>query len=131
MNIRWSLLPLLIVGQLLSSSSRAETTPVAQAEIDYLLEFVGKSGCEFYRNGKWYTAEKAQAHLRSKYENVVARWSVDTAEDFIAKVATKSSMSGRTYEAKCRGAAAIPSSQWLTDALTRHRAEGAAAGPQP
>jgi hypothetical protein len=128
MNIRLSILSLLIVGQLLLPC-HAETPPIAQAEIDYLLEFVGKSSCEFYRNGKWYTAEKAQGHLRSKYENVIARWSIDTAEDFIAKVATKSSMSGRAYEAKCGSAAPISSSQWLTDALLRHRADGAAAVP--
>ena len=129
MNIRLSIVSLLIVGQLLLPGAHAETPSVARVEIDYLLDFVGKSGCEFYRNGKWYTAEKAQAHLRSKYENVVARWSIETAEDFIAKVATKSSMSGRVYEARCGGAAAIPSSRWLTAALLQHRADGAAAAP--
>jgi hypothetical protein len=129
MNVRLSMLSMLIVGQFLFlSGAHAQTPPIAQAEIDYLLEFVGNSGCEFYRNGKSYTSAKAQAHLRSKYKKVIARWQIDTAEDFIAKVATKSSVSGRAYAAKCGGAAVISASQWLTDALMRHRADG---GPAP
>ena len=37
-------------------------------EIDQLLGALGSSNCRFYRNGKWYGAADAQAHLTKKYE---------------------------------------------------------------
>lgn len=125
MNSRSSILAL-IVGLALLPTTHAAMAPTAQTEIGYLLHFVGTSGCQFYRNGTWYSPETAQAHLRSKYEKIVSRVQIDSAEDFIAKVATKSSMSGQPYKAKCHGAEPITSSQWLNDALARHRSIDAA-----
>jgi len=52
----------------------AATPPIAQAEINYLLEFVESSGCEFYRNGTWYDSRKARTHLQSKYEILFWRY---------------------------------------------------------
>ena len=37
-------------------------------EIEYLLSELANSNCEFWRNGKTYTAEKASKHLRMKYK---------------------------------------------------------------
>lgn len=90
----------------------------------HLLEFVGISACEFSRNGSWYDAKRAQAHLRSKYQWLVARDQIRTAEDFIEKAATSSSLSGRPYEVRCGVGEAVPSNRWLRDELTRHRTPG-------
>lgn len=125
MKTGWSLILALIVG--LSALPVAAETPatVAQTEIDYLLNFVGSSGCEFYRNGSWYDSQRAEAHLRNKYAMLSSSKGVITAEDFIDKAATRSSFSGQAYEARCSGAAAIRSDVWLREALARHRIDPA------
>jgi len=103
---------------------------VAQTEINYLLGFIERSGCEFYRNGSWYDSKRAQAHMRDKYEMLAATDRIDTAEDFIEKAATKSSLSGEPYQVRCGGGKAVRSNQWLRDALTRYRTLGAQNAPR-
>lgn len=114
----------LILALMLVPVARAAPPAMAQTEINHLLEFVGSSGCEFYRNGSWYDAKRAQAHLRSKYQWLVARDQINTVEDFIEKAATRSSLSGRPYEVRCGGGEAVPSNRWLRDEMTRYRTPG-------
>ena len=114
----------LILALMLLPVARAAPPAMAQTEINHLLEFVDSSGCEFYRNGSWYDAKRAQAHLRSKYQWLVARDQINTVEDFIEKAATSSSLSGRPYEVRCGGGEAVPSNRWLRDELTRYRTPG-------
>ncbi len=78
-------------------------TPVALTEINYLLDFVGKSGCEFYRNGVWYDSGAAQVPSRYKYDALVITDRSGTADDFIEKAATKSSVTGIAYKVRCAG----------------------------
>ncbi len=94
---------------------------IAQSEIKYLLGFIERSGCVFYRNGSWYDATQAQAHLRSKYDALAAMGRIVTAEDFIEQAATKSSLSGEAYAIRCNSGPAVTTDQWLRDALTRYR----------
>jgi hypothetical protein len=96
-------------------------TPKAQGEIEYLLSYIENSGCEFYRNGTWHDSKAAQAHLRDKYNYLLARDLIQTTEDFITLAATESSFSGLAYEARCSGGQPIPSKQWLGDELARYR----------
>lgn len=103
--------------------SAAEPLPQAQAEIHELLAAVAHSGCEFYRNGTWYDAQRAQDHLQYKYEQLVARNLVESTEDFIDRAATKSSMSGKDYLIRCPGHDAMPSADWLKQELARERAK--------
>jgi hypothetical protein len=102
-------------------AARAEAPPVAEFEINYLLGLIEKSGCEFFRNGTWYDAQQAQAHLRAKYDALAAHNQIKTAEDFIEKAASNSSMSGRPYQIKCGGGAAISTGQWFSAALAQYR----------
>jgi hypothetical protein len=102
-------------------ASAAEPPPKAQAEINGLLDAVGHSACEFYRNGTWYDASRAQEHLRYKYQQLVARNLVGSAEEFIDRAATKSSMSGKGYLIRCPGHDAVPSADWLKQELARER----------
>jgi len=112
----------LILGLALLPASQAVPPARAQEEIDYLLQFVKTSGCAFYRNGSWYDSAKAEGHLRDKYTMLVARDQIQTAEEFIDKVATKSSLSGLPYAVQCADVESASSRQWLLDALARHRA---------
>ena len=90
----------------------AQLSPVARQEIEGLLRAVGSSGCEFMRGGTAHPAAKAQDHLQQKYEYLDARAQLQSAEDFIAKAATRSSMTGETYGIRC-GATVQPSEDWL------------------
>jgi hypothetical protein len=98
-------------------------------EIDYLLSSLGASGCEFYRNGSWYGAQAAEAHLRYKYTRLVAHGRIGTAEDFIDQAATTSSMSGEAYAVRCGQSPAISSSSWLYELLGRYRGTRKAGAP--
>jgi|SRR5271167_441901 len=102
-------------------AARAAAPPVAEVEINHLLELIERSGCEFFRNGTWYDGQRAQAHLRAKYDALAASNQINTAEDFIEKAASNSSISGRPYQIKCTGSAAMPTSQWFKAALAQYR----------
>lgn len=106
------LLPLLVL---------AAPPEKAKREIDRLIVALGSSGCEFQRNGRWYPAAEAQAHLRRKYEYLVKRDLVDSPEQFIERAGSQSSMSGKAYAVRCPGKAAVPSSQWLGARLSEIR----------
>lgn len=103
--------------------ARTAAPAVAQTEIDYLLGAVEHSGCRFYRNGNWYDGNQAQAHLRRKYDALMAMKRIASAEDFIELAASKSSLSGKAYAIMCDNGPAVPSAQWLREALVRYRRE--------
>ena len=111
----------------IGAAHAAQPAPAAKAEIEYLLSAVASSDCRFYRNGTWYDAKSAAAHLRGKYETLAARGLIGDTDDFIDRAATKSSLSGRDYAIKCEGIAEMSSRQWLTDLLVAYRASHASA----
>ncbi len=115
---------LLLLGIVLGqwpSAAHAAPPAAAVAEINYLLEFVDRSGCRFYRNGTWYDSHRAGLHLREKYDYLVARDRIRSAEDFIDQAATQSSVSGRAYQIQCEAGPVVPSNRWLQEALSSYR----------
>jgi hypothetical protein len=109
-------------------SANAAPPAIAVAEITYLLGFIDRSGCKFYRNGSWYDSHRAQSHLRGKYNYLAAHDHIKTAEDFIEQAATRSSMSGIEYQIQCEAGPAEPSNRWLRTALLSYRSS---AGQHP
>jgi hypothetical protein len=99
----------------------AELPQSAVQEIEQLLAALGGSGCRFYRNGSWYSAPDAQAHLIKKYEYLRKKKLLGSPEDFIAKAGTESSRSGEPYRVQCGQQDAVPSAAWLQAALRRLR----------
>jgi hypothetical protein len=126
----WRGIACLLVGLAVLSVAQAVPPTNTQAEVAYLLGFVEGSGCEFYRNGNWYDSKRARAHLQSKYDFLTAGNQISTAEDFIEKAATKSSMSGQPYAVRCRDGAVISSAQWLREALACYRKAGSDCAPR-
>jgi len=102
----------------------------AAAEIEGLLSRIGACECQFYRNGTWYTGAEAQAHLKKKYDYLHERGLAETAEEFIANAATKSSVSGEAYKIRCGSQNPVPSAQWLTEELQRLRTQPVTRTPQ-
>lgn len=90
---------------------------VARREITALIVALGASGCEFQRNGTWYDAATARAHLQRKYEHLRKRDLAPTAELFIERAASRSSMSGKPYRVRCPGRAEQPSADWFLQRL--------------
>ncbi|HTL47570.1 MAG TPA: DUF5329 family protein [Verrucomicrobiae bacterium] len=92
---------------------------LSQSEMEkiyYLLERMTESSCEFERNGELYRGQDASRFLRMKMMTPPWRGSYKTAEEFIAKVASRSSTTGKPYHVTCGG-----ESRLLTDVLTRER----------
>ena len=87
------------------SSTLAFAVPssTAKKEIGQLMDALSRSGCQFQRNGSWYGAAEARAHLQRKYDYLLKKDKVDTAEQFIQRAASQSSMSGRAYRVRCQG----------------------------
>ena len=122
MNSRLFAVLAMAVGLSILPPLVAQPVQTAQTEINYLLDFVEISGCEFYRNGSWYDSVRAQEHLRKKYDYLAARDRIVTAEDFIEKAASESSLSGIPYEIRCGGGCTtVATSEWLLAVLARYR----------
>lgn len=102
-------------------SSSADAPPAAQAEIDHLLRYLAQSECRFYRNGRWHDGAAARAHLGKKYAYLADKGLVQRAEDFILRAASESSVSHEPYRVRCGTAEPVPSAQWFTEELRRHR----------
>lgn len=118
-----TLLPTLL-GVLLTSPAFAGDDTQA---IEYLLTAVGSSQCTFIRNGKEYSSEEAEAHLRMKYRRG-KKWATD-AEAFIERIASKSSMSRKPYRIRCGAAEAQLTSEWLAQRLAEFLPDGDAGKP--
>ncbi|MBI1767094.1 MAG: DUF5329 family protein [Bacteroidetes bacterium] len=72
-------------------------TEVETKKIEFLLREVQQlNGAKFWRNGSSYSPKQAADHLRMKWHK--AGSSIKTAKDFIEKIASKSSISGKAYE---------------------------------
>lgn len=94
------------------------TADDAPADIEYLLVALGQSDCTFIRNGKEHSALEAESHLRMKYQR--GRKYVGSADQFIDRLASKSSWSGKPYYIQCPGEAQQQTSIWLTQRLEQY-----------
>ena len=112
---------LLIALIFCSWSISAGMENVAEKEILHLFDYLGKSNCEFNRNGSWYSPQEAVQHLQRKYKWLVKRGLINSAEQFIERAASRSSMSGESYLVRCADSQPIKSSEWFTDELKKFR----------
>lgn len=108
-----------------STICNAETLPsTAKVEIEYLIAHLSRSGCQFNRNGSWYSAPEAVVHINKKYQYLVGKNQISTTESFIEKAATESSMSGKAYQVKCENQPVVSSAVWFANTLNAYRKKG-------
>jgi len=88
-------------------------------EIDFLLKSVGSSDCTFIRNGERHESLAAEDHLRMKYRR--GKRYATSGEEFIERLASKSSLSKKLYYIECEGDEKIPSGDWLMERLGEYR----------
>ncbi len=109
-----------VLAMLISFSAQADISPNAKLEITHLFTHLKSSGCEFNRNGTWYSADKAVVHLNQKYEYLLDKNLISTTEDFITRAASESSMSHKPYLVKC-GDKETKSAIWFKEVLSQYR----------
>ena len=112
------LISLITLALFCGLASAAPTAAPVRAEINSLLTTLQTSGCQFSRNGSWYSGAEAKDHLLRKLDYFEGRTTVQNTEEFIDLAATKSSSSGKAYQVKCGAAQPVESKQWLTAQLS-------------
>ncbi len=106
---------------LFASSARCDWKE-EERKIQYLLQEVARLDGVFIRNGLEYPPAEAAAHLKMKLEKAMDSWfapdqSQWTAEMFIDRIASKSSMSGEPYAIKFKDGRTVPAGDWLHERL--------------
>jgi hypothetical protein len=104
----------------------APLPPAARAEIDALMSKLEASGCEVNRNGTWHTSTEAKPHLLRKLQYFEEKGTVQSAEQFIELVASRSSSTGQPYLVKCGNGASVQSGEWFSAQLKAIRSDGRA-----
>ncbi|SDQ84485.1 hypothetical protein SAMN05428982_2173 [Pseudoxanthomonas sp. CF385] len=106
-----------LLAVLLPAVAQAAPSATAQREIRGLMDALSASSCEFQRNGTWHGRDEARKHLQRKYDYLLKRDLADTAEQFIERAASKSSISGRAYQVRCPGQPVQPAAVWFKTRL--------------
>ena len=127
MDRRLLLLP---CGLLAAICSAAPLSPAARVEIDALMTRLETSGCQVNRNGTWYPAADTRSHLTLKLKYLEQRGQVETAEQFIERAASGSSMSGQPYLIQCGDTPPVESATWFSRELRAMRTSAPAAPPR-
>jgi hypothetical protein len=122
------LLAVLLSGVAISAAAAASLSPALRAEIDALMSALETSGCEFSRNGNWYSGAEAKLHLLRKLKYLEDKGMVQSTEQFIERAASTSSMTGQPYLVRCRSGAAVQSGAWLSSVLQSIRSAGSVNG---
>ena len=107
-----AMLAVLLLAANVAAADKADTD---ETEIQYLLNAIGTSGCAFVRNGTEHPSLEAQDHLAMKYRR--GKRYAKTAEQFIERLASKSSWTGKPYQVVCPDEPAVDSGVWLTKQL--------------
>ena len=109
---------MLALCALLPSTADAESPSMTLAQqIEHLIDFIRDSPCAFIRNGTEYDGGKAAAHLRRKLD--YAGKKIQTAEQFIDKLATGSSMTGKAYKIRFADGRTVESAVYFREQLRK------------
>jgi membrane-bound ClpP family serine protease len=91
----------------------------AQAEIEYLLGYMEKSGYRFFRSGQQYNSAEGAEHMRMKLNRAGGR--VKSADDFVRAIASKSFLTGDPYLVRAPDGRQWQTGEWLEKALVAYR----------
>jgi Family of unknown function (DUF5329) len=99
-----------LIVVLFGSAALAESM-TEQQKIDALLAAVGSPDVTFVRNGEDWDGPKFKSHLEEKLK--AANPPITTADDFIARIASTSSKTGKPYLVKTKNGKKLKASVWL------------------
>lgn len=103
----------------------AAPNAAAKAEIAALMAALD-AACRFQRNGQWHDAAEARQHLQRKYDWLLERGLADSAEQFIERAASRSSLSGKPYRVSCPGRPEQDAGPWFRARLRELRDDASA-----
>jgi hypothetical protein len=102
--------------------AQAAPPPHEQTRIERLISFVeSQKDMKFVRNGSEYSCAEAGKFLRGKLQAMGS--DVSTAREFIERIGSKSSMSGRPYHVKFADGKTMLAGQFLSEELKRIEAQ--------
>jgi hypothetical protein len=108
-----------LVALATSAVFAAQRTPAQ--EIELLIQRVGASkGVVFVRNGSEHSASDAATHLRRKL--AASKGRITTPEQFIDKLGSRSSITGKPYRVRMPDGREMDSATWMTGLLREIRA---------
>jgi len=85
--------------------------------IGHLIDYLSNSGLIFIRNDQEYDAHAAAIHLKDKYNYL--QTDIQTPEQFIEKVGSKSMLSGKLYLVRLKDGTTVALEKWLREELVR------------
>lgn len=98
------------------SGQQIKTQLTEKEKIEALISSIEDlKNAKFYRNGILYNAATAANHLRMKYSK--AGKEIKTAQDFIEKIASRSSITGQAYKIVFSDGKVIPARKYFYDKL--------------
>ena len=101
-----------------SEAALAAPAPMEQARIDRLIHHVElQNGLVFIRKGREYPCEQAAKFLRGKTESMGKE--VSAVREFIERIATRSSTSGKPHQIRLANGTLLPAGQYLIDKIKR------------
>lgn len=96
----------------------AAPSAAERARIERLIAYVAaQKDITFVRNGSVYPAADAAKFLRGKFDKMGEH--VNTAQQFIDEIASRSSTSGQPYQIRFADGRSVPAAQFLGDELRR------------
>lgn len=108
----------------LALGASAEPPAHERELINKLINFVeSRHDTKFVRNGKEYSCDEAATFLRRKMDAMGG--DIHTAHEFVERIASKSSMSGKPYHVKFDDGRSVPASRFLGDELKRLKGNAA------
>ena len=103
-------------SRMTSGASDTCSSQLSETEkVEVLLRLVELSQETFVRNDQVYSGTEAAQHLRQKWEQAPAE--VKTARDFVDRIASKSSVSGKPYAIRLADGEEFAARVWLLGAL--------------
>jgi hypothetical protein len=111
------LLYFIIIYPFLFLNSQSSSKLTEKEKITYLLDELEKSKLIFIRNGDEYSAKDAREHMLKKLDYAGNR--ITTADQFITYIATKSSLSGKSYFVKYPDGKQVESAIYLRNLLLK------------
>jgi len=86
-------------------------------QIERLLDHISASDVVFVREGKEYSGKEAADHLRAKL--AAAGPKINAVDEFIDKIASRSSVSGKPYQVRPPDGEAVTANAWLREAAKK------------
>ncbi len=103
----------LLIGDDYAEFKLRQSAAQGPPPLDTLLRRIEAAEITFLREGSEYSGAQAAAHLRAKL--AAAHPAVLDLEEFIVRIASRSSLTGRSYQVRTKAGVMVPAEAWLRE----------------